>query len=210
MSGIRAELAIDDLAGCPVAEASTGSDGPVREVRWSDTGDGTVEQFALGGELENGDFEEVFAYGDRTVYEFERDPAEPCFCESIEERLGPVSEVIARDGTLHVSVHAGDVDALRDLVGDLSSTFGDVRLEYLVQTGTEESEAEVIPVDLDRLTDRQREVLITAFEMGYFEYPRQSNATAVASELGIEPSTFSEHLTVAQGKLFGELLERSS
>lgn len=209
MSGIRAELAIDNLAGCPVARASTGNDAPVREVRWSNTENGTVEQFALGGELKNGDFEEVFAYGDRTVYEFDRDPADPCFCETIETRLGPVSEVVARDGTLHVTVHAGDVNGLRDLVGDLSDAYGDVRLEYLVQTGTEGTDAEVIPVDLDRLTDRQREVLLTAHEMGYFEYPRQSNATAVAAELGIEPSTFSEHLAVAQGKLFGELLDRA-
>lgn len=209
MSGIRAELAIDDLADCPVARASTGTDGPVREVRWSNTENGTLEQFTLDGELEDGDFEEVFTYGDRTVYEFDRESADPCFCESIEERLGPVSEVVARDGTLHVTVHAGDIEGLRELVGNLSDAFGDVRLEYLVQTGTAGSDAEVIPVDLDRLTDRQREVLLTAHELGYFEYPRESNATAVAAELGIEPSTFSEHLAVAQGKLFGELLDRA-
>lgn len=207
MSGIRAELAIDDLEDCPVSRASAGTDGPVREVRWSASTGRAVEQFELAGELENGEFDEVFAYGDRTVYEFERDSDVPCFCETVEAALGPVTDVVARDGTLHVTVHAGDVDGLRDLVVDLSERFGDVRLEYLVQTGAGGG-SEVIPVDLDRLTDRQREVLLTAHEMGYFEYPRESNATAVAAALGIEPSTFSEHLAVAQGKLFGELLDQ--
>lgn len=206
MPGLRAELAIDDPDACPVAGASKRTDEPVREVRWSATSDGTVEQFALAGDLENGAFDEVFAYGDRTVYEFDRES--PCFCETIERRLGPVADVIARDGTLHVTVHAADVGGLRELIEDLSERFGDVRLEYLVQTGTDGTGGEVIPVDLDRLTDRQREVLLTAHELGYFEYPRESNATAVAAELGIEPSTFSEHLAVAQGKLFGELLDR--
>ncbi|MEF8887534.1 MAG: helix-turn-helix domain-containing protein, partial [Haloarculaceae archaeon] len=55
--------------------------------------------------------------------------------------------------------------------------------------------------------DRQREVVETAYEMGYFEYPRESNATEVATALDIQPSTFTEHLTAAQGKLLGELVE---
>jgi len=207
MPGIRAELSIDDPSGCPVADASRSSDVPVREVRWSDTADGTVEQFALADDAAE-DFEEVFDYGDRTVYEFDRDPDGSCFCEAIEERLGPVAEVIARDGTLRVAVHAGDVDGLRELIGDLGDAFGPVRLEYLVQTEADEAGAEVIPVDLDRLTDRQREVVSTAYEMGYFDYPREANATEVAAALGIKPSTFSEHLAVAQSKLLGELLDR--
>lgn len=208
MSGIRAELAVDDPAACPVAGVSASIDEPVREVRWSGAEGDTVEQFAVEGTLDEGDFEKVFNYGERTVYEFDRKESAPCFCEMIEERLGPVADVVAREGTLHVTVHAGDVAGLRELVRDLSSTFGDVRLEYLVQAGADGSGAEVLPVDMDLLTDRQREVVDTAYEMGYFTYPRESNATAVANALGIEPSTFSEHLAVAQGKLLGELLDR--
>jgi predicted DNA binding protein len=59
-----------------------------------------------------------------------------------------------------------------------------------------------------RLTDRQREVLRTAHEMGYFEYPRGANAGEVATALDIEPSTFTEHLNAAQSKLLDELLVR--
>jgi hypothetical protein len=64
-----------------------------------------------------------------------------------------------------------------------------------------------VPVDLERLTDRQREVVETAYRMGYFEYPRETNASGVAAELGIEPSTLAEHLAAAQSKLLGAVLD---
>lgn len=209
MPGVRAELAIDDLAGCPVAAASGTADGPARDVNWAETEDGAVEQFSIAGDPPDEECEEVFDYGERSVYEFERDAEEPCFCEVVERSLGPLADVQARNGTLRVTVHAGDVASLRSLVADLSDRFGQVRLEYLVQTRSDDGDGAVVPIDLDRLTDRQQEVVETAYEMGYFEYPREENATAVAHELDIEPSTFSEHLAAAQSKLLGELLERA-
>jgi predicted DNA binding protein len=57
------------------------------------------------------------------------------------------------------------------------------------------------------LTDRQPEVLETAYGTGYFEYPRGANASEVAGEPGIETSTLAEHLAAAQSKLLAELLE---
>ena len=61
-------------------------------------------------------------------------------------------------------------------------------------------------VDRGVLTDRQREVLRVAFEMGYFERPRETNAEAVAAALGIAPSTLAEHLAAAQSKLTDAVL----
>lgn len=209
MTGVRAELAVDDLEGCPVAAASASLDGPAGEVNWADTGSVTVEQFTAGGDPETASPEAVFEYGDRTVYEFERAADDPCFCEAIERRVGPVADVRARDGTLRVTVHASDVDALRSLVADLSERFEPVRLAYLVQTRSGDADGAVVPVDVGRLTDRQQEVLETAYDLGYFEYPREANAQAVAEALDISPSTLTEHLAAAQSKLLGELLDRS-
>ncbi|MFW6000412.1 MAG: helix-turn-helix domain-containing protein, partial [Halorubrum sp.] len=56
------------------------------------------------------------------------------------------------------------------------------------------------------LTDRQCEVLRTAYRMGYFERPRDANASEVADALDISPSTFAEHLATAQRKLLEEAL----
>ena len=55
------------------------------------------------------------------------------------------------------------------------------------------------------LTDRQREALRMAFHAGYFDWPRSASADAVADELGIVQSTFSQHLRTAERKLLAEL-----
>jgi predicted DNA binding protein len=43
--------------------------------------------------------------------------------------------------------------------------------------------------------------------MGYFNHPRDANATAVAEDLDISPATFAEHLALAQSKLLDSILE---
>ncbi|WP_123538328.1 helix-turn-helix domain-containing protein [Halosimplex salinum] len=61
-----------------------------------------------------------------------------------------------------------------------------------------------------RLTDRQREVLVTAYGAGYFERPRATTGAEVAAGLDISPSTFSQHLRAAQRKLLAALLEEGN
>jgi predicted DNA binding protein len=58
---------------------------------------------------------------------------------------------------------------------------------------------------LDRLTDRQLEVLRTAYLSGYFSWPRDTGAEACAEALGISQPTFSQHLRVGQHRLFDAL-----
>lgn len=59
---------------------------------------------------------------------------------------------------------------------------------------------------LDTLTDRQLEILETAFDLGYFEVPRNVSTDEVADELGLDPSTVAEHLRRAERNLLSELL----
>lgn len=212
MPGIRAELVFADADTCPVAGFAGEAEGSISDVSWtSANGNGTVtEQFTAStdGETATGDFDSVFDYGVEQVYEFERDSEDPCICEEIESSVGPVTAVNARDGDLHVTVHASEMADLRDAIGELQDRFGSVSIEYLTQGADDRDESALIPVDVRKLTARQREVLDTAYEMGYFDYPRGSNASEVAAELDIEPSTFTEHLNTAQSKLLDELLLR--
>lgn len=60
---------------------------------------------------------------------------------------------------------------------------------------------------LDDLTERQREVLQIAFEMGYYEWPRDCTGQDVADELGIASPTFSEHVFAAERKILTFLFE---
>jgi len=59
----------------------------------------------------------------------------------------------------------------------------------------------------DRLTDRQREALETAYLGGFFEWPRESTGEEIAAVMGISQSTFLQHLRAAKRKLLAELLE---
>jgi DNA-binding CsgD family transcriptional regulator len=59
---------------------------------------------------------------------------------------------------------------------------------------------------LDELTDRQREVIETAWELGYYEVPKEVSADEVAAELDLNPSTVTEHLQRAERNLLGQLL----
>ncbi|MFD1685791.1 bacterio-opsin activator domain-containing protein [Halobellus litoreus] len=58
-----------------------------------------------------------------------------------------------------------------------------------------------------QLTDKQREVVETAFEAGYYEWPREATGEEVAEELGIASATFSEQIHAAERKLLAALLE---
>ena len=207
MSGIRAELVIESPGACPVADASATTPGSLSGITWT-AGDGsaTTEQFTAPNDADLEGFDEVFDYGSRKVYEFERDQDEPCLCEFVERETGPIASVESRNGAVHLTLMVASMEALRDLLPSIREQYGDVSLEYLVRSQDEADDETVVPVDVGRLTDRQHEVLRTAHEMGYFAYPRESNAQAVATELGIEPSTYAEHLAAAQSKLMGELL----
>jgi len=54
---------------------------------------------------------------------------------------------------------------------------------------------------LAELTDRQREVIRTAWDMGYYDVPREVATEDVAAELDLDPSTVAEHLQRAERNL---------
>lgn len=119
------------------------------------------------------------------------------------------------------TIKAGDIDPTgAELVVDIPPE-GDVR--RLVDAVTREYDASVLAkrerdreatttrelreaLD-DRLTDRQRTALKTAFLAEYFESPRESTAEEVAQALDITGPTLLYHLRAAQRKLLAEVFE---
>ncbi|NHN60518.1 MULTISPECIES: helix-turn-helix domain-containing protein [Halorussus] len=59
---------------------------------------------------------------------------------------------------------------------------------------------------LDALTDRQTETLRTAYDMGYYEVPREATTEEVAAAVGVDSSTVAEHLQRAERNLLGHHL----
>ncbi|MFO7834987.1 MAG: bacterio-opsin activator domain-containing protein, partial [Halohasta sp.] len=54
----------------------------------------------------------------------------------------------------------------------------------------------------NQLTERQQEVLRTAYYARFFEWPRETNAGELADILGIAQPTVSRHLRTAERELF--------
>lgn len=61
-----------------------------------------------------------------------------------------------------------------------------------------------------QLTERQREVLQTAYFGGYFESPRQSTGSDIGEVLGVSQPTVNHHLRTAQRVLLGMLYDDES
>ena len=101
------------------------------------------------------------------------------------------------EGKLRVTI-LGDDRTLQGAISDAPEAV-DVRLE---ETGDYNP-------DLDEmaalLTERQREVLETAVEMGYYEIPRETTCAEIAAELGIAEGTVVEHLQKVEAKVLPTL-----
>ena len=56
------------------------------------------------------------------------------------------------------------------------------------------------------LTERQREVLETATDLGYYDNPRQATHDDIAADVDASPSTVGEHLRKIEARVFGHLV----
>ncbi|MFB6071001.1 MAG: bacterio-opsin activator domain-containing protein [Halanaeroarchaeum sp.] len=60
---------------------------------------------------------------------------------------------------------------------------------------------------VEKLTDRQLEVIQAAYYGGYFESPRRANGEEIAEVLGISPPAFYRHVRTVQAKLFPTIFD---
>lgn len=97
------------------------------------------------------------------------------------------------DGTVRLTIVGGN-DALQRAV-DRTPTDVSVRIEQ-IRTGA----AGVRPAG-ESLSDRQREVVESAVELGYYEEPREATVEDVADRVECAPSTAAEHLRKAEAVL---------
>ena len=212
-SGIRAEIRVDADGTCPVVEGAVAAGAPSYSIARSTTAsdpDRVTEEFMIDSEetpTANRELTEVFDYGPKTMYRFDRERGHGCPCESVERFDCPIVDLHTRDGSLYLVFHAVDMENLREVIVALKERFPEVDVRRLLRSDHEPQESNLIFVDRGRLTDRQREVLETAHRMGYFEHPKDANAGEVAEALDITTATFSEHLAAAQSKLLDAILD---
>lgn len=211
--GIRATVEFDAPGVCPLTDLAAEAGETIRSVSTSVSpreGAASVSEFrvATNGALADDRVEHVISYGAVDVYRFGHEHEDdPCPCECLGQRGCPVDRFVADDRTLTLVFHATDFERLQELVGALQNRFESLDLKRLVRDPGEDAVPEPVVVDTAHLTDRQFEAVRTAYRRGYFERPKRANAGEVADALGVDRSTFSEHLNAGLRKVVGDVLE---
>lgn len=210
--GIRATIEFPPPARCRIAEVGEEAEAVVDDVWTSVPPDGatpSVTEFLVVAEeppAADG-VAHVMSMGDRHLLRLTHGGGASCPCACLGGFGCAVQRYRADAGRLRLVFNAADFEELQAVVGELHERFPDVDVRRLVREPDPGESRDAVYVDRGRLTERQLEVVRTAYRMGYFERPRGANATEVAAELGVDPSTFSEHLASAQRKLLADVLE---
>ncbi|XVH32039.1 helix-turn-helix domain-containing protein [Haloferacaceae archaeon DSL9] len=116
-----------------------------------------------------------------------------------------------RRGWVHLHFAAREYADLQRTVDRLARAGCDVDLRQVLHGGTTrqligDDGPQIGVIDLSALTDRQREVVEAAVEMGYFS-TGGTDAEAIASRLDISKSTLSHHLRVVIRKILSQLFD---
>ena len=140
------------------------------------------------------EWERVPSAGDRELYvvAFEAPTLSPEVAESMDNLIGTCDPEMGDHGATLSLV--GSQDAIARTINGYEN---DGVTPELRKLGGYEGE----PRPLDQLTDRQREVIQTAYDMGYYEVPREVSTDDVAAEFDLDPSTVAEHLQRAERNL---------
>jgi hypothetical protein len=109
-----------------------------------------------------------------------------------------LSPLAYRDGRLRFTF-VGNQRQLNDFL-DRAKVRG---IQYRVVALTD---AEFAGSMLDRLTEAQRNVLLRAHRLGYYDVPRRAHSASVAKSLGIRSATVVEHLRKAEKRLIDAIL----
>ncbi|MFD1564180.1 GAF domain-containing protein [Haloarchaeobius amylolyticus] len=103
-----------------------------------------------------------------------------------------------------------NASGIRDIVAGISRSGPDVSMiaRRSVSTGSRRTVAtRARSTLLETLTDRQREVVETAYHGGFFEWPRRANGEEIATTLEISSPAFHKHVRAVERKLFAGLFE---
>ncbi|AXR83466.1 diguanylate cyclase/phosphodiesterase (GGDEF &EAL domains) with PAS/PAC sensor(s) [Natrarchaeobaculum sulfurireducens] len=124
-------------------------------------------------------------------------------------RHGASPRTIRADGDeTVVTVDVPTGTDVREFVAVVADHHGEVDLRSRQHVErTMHTRRELVTALFDELTDRQLEVLRTAYFAGFFEWPRESTGEDVAEMLDVSQPTVNRHLRIAQQRLLTQLFE---
>jgi PAS domain S-box-containing protein len=118
---------------------------------------------------------------------------------------GVPQEVVANPSDTRVTIQLPQELDVRVFLTRLQQRFPDTELRSRRTVERRDCTPGAPREQLRELTDRQREVLVRAYESGFFQSPRETTGEELASLLDISQPTLTHHLREAQRRLFSEL-----
>ena len=112
-----------------------------------------------------------------------------------------LESLYAEDGETRLVAEVPEDEDVVRVLESLRDHWEDVRLVAKRQTPTRRPPVPLATETASKLTDRQRSVLASAHEMGYYDWPRGHTAEEVADELDIASATLHQHLRAAEQAL---------
>lgn len=109
------------------------------------------------------------------------------------------------ESRLQVVLEVESHEALRDLLRTIAGASVDSTTTTIAPATL--SDGTTVSVDLDTLTEKQRETLEFALAEGYYERPREVDLGTLAAELDISKSAVSQRLRTAETKLITNAFE---
>ncbi|WP_164471657.1 bacterio-opsin activator domain-containing protein [Halosimplex salinum] len=141
----------------------------------------------------------LVAEDDEALYE--ATVAGPTIATTLAEHGGSPQTISVRDGTVHIVIELPQSADVREFVETFHDRYAGA--EFVARRDRERSmqTRQEFRVALEEtLTDRQLEVLKTAFYSGYFESPRRTSGQELAESLRVSAPTVSGHLRAAERK----------
>ncbi|APX96207.1 helix-turn-helix domain-containing protein [Natronorubrum daqingense] len=200
-SSLRAEFTIEPhpAANCSILESGPRSDDVTRNlVPTDETRETDVECRSAVTDPETG--------GQQYLV---NDVSGRCICPIFHAHECTTSIERYEAGAMDIVVMTPSNDVLTSLVEELRETGATVQLRRISHAGGGNAESS-LEIDVDGVTDKQREAVCVAVEAGYFETPREANLDELADRLGVSPSAVSQRLSAVQSKLVTSLFEQQS
>jgi PAS domain S-box-containing protein len=139
---------------------------------------------------------------------FEATVAGTVLAAHLVSRGGVPRSMTTEAGSLDVVVDVPTTSDVREFVENLRDAYDSVELLRRRDVSRDvQTRQELVAGLFDGLTERQQEVLRTAFFAGFFEWPRDSTGEDVADLLGVSQPTVNRHLRHALSRLLQQLFE---
>lgn len=134
---------------------------------------------------------------------------QPSMAHVLAEVGGRVGSIEVTDGTARVRAdipRSADTGAILNRIGEMYD------IEFIARREVEQEGQSSVDFRAgveQRLTDRQLDVMKTAFVTGFFDQPREKSGEEIAELLDIAAATFHQHIRIGERKLLEVLFERS-